>query len=147
MYIWNKEIIFSAFATAIVFGGCLLFDQKLMGRAHTWLNVLKMCQFPVKREDELEEESSAELVYCLCWLPKYITKWSWVECCDCKEWFHRTCVNVPGQTIDTVPYIDSNTINNFYLYDQMFHDDTGQALTETLMCAMACLNSKHISSA
>ncbi len=114
MCTWNKEIICSfkdvqmssdcclfaiAFATAIVFGqdpGCLLFDQKLM-RPHL-IKCFEERMFPVKlRERRFGSRVKCRdniLVCCLCRLPKY-TNSSWIECCECKEWFHRTCVDVP----------------------------------------------------
>ena len=90
-----------AFATAVVLGqhpGLFCFDQRKM-RQHfkTCLEQGCITMFPLKKMRRRIKVKTTEPipVFCHCRMPELTQTTKWIECSNCKEWYHAdACVQV-----------------------------------------------------
>ena len=100
-----------AFATALVFGhnpGCYVFQQNKMRRhLHNCLTQGTLEMFPVEKGKDLESSCSQSFgIHCICRMPE-ITDVPMVECSNCNEWYHLSCIDVPSEVLlnESLPWI------------------------------------------
>ena len=63
--------------------------------------------FPVEKGKDLESSCSQSFgIHCICRMPE-ITGVPMVECSNCNEWYHLSCIDVPSEVLlnESLPWI------------------------------------------